>query len=256
MVLEQILLATAVVSAISLLGVFTLSIKDELLHALLPLMVAFAGGALLAAAFFDILPESIAASGIDNTMQFAVAGVLLSLVIEKFLHWHHHHKHHHKGDKSEKPFTYLSLIGSSIHNFIDGTIIAASFIISPGVGVISTFAIIAHEIPHEVGDFSLLIYGGFSRKKALLFNFLTALLAILGALAAFFLSPVLPGLAATLLPIAAGNFIYISCADLVPDMHKEQDLKKSAFQFLLFLLGIAVIVAYGVLIEPMLGIRA
>ncbi|MFH1094750.1 MAG: ZIP family metal transporter [Candidatus Micrarchaeota archaeon] len=255
MVLEQILLATAIVSAISLLGVFTLSIKDELLHALLPPMVAFAGGALLATAFFDILPESLAASGIEGTMRFAVVGVLLSLIIEKFLHWHHHHKHHHRGDKTEQPFTYLALIGGSIHNFIDGTIIAASFIVSPAMGIVSTFAIIAHEIPHEVGDFSLLIYGGFSRRKALLFNFLSGLVAIAGSLAAFFLSPVLPGLAGVLLPIAAGNFIYISCVDLVPDMHKEQDLKKSALQFLLFLLGMAVIIGYGML-EPMLGVRA
>ena len=248
MVLEQIILASFVVSLVSFVGVLTLVMKDKLLHSLLFVFVSFAAGSMIAAAFFDLMPESINASGIENTMALAVAGIVLFFIIEKFFFWHHHHKHHHEGDTNEKPFTYLNLIGDGVHNFIDGTVIAASFMASPATGIVSTFAIIAHEIPQEIGDFSLMIYGGFSYRKALLFNFITALTALIGAIATFFLLPLIPGLTNMLLPIAAGNFIYVACVDLVPELRKEIDGKKSVAQLAAFLGGIIVIVATGKLI--------
>ncbi|VVC03566.1 Zinc transporter ZupT [Candidatus Burarchaeum australiense] len=250
MVLEQILIATFIVSLMSFVGILTLALKDKLLHSLLLVFVSFAAGTMLAAAFFDLIPEGIAASGIAYTMQITVAGIVLFFIIEKFLHWHHHHKHHHRGDRGEMPFTYLNLIGDGVHNFIDGTVIAASFLSNTGVGITTTLAIIAHEIPQEVGDFSLLIYGGFTKQKALLFNFLSGLTAIAGALLTFYLSSFVPGLTAFLIPFAAGNFIYMACADLVPELHKEVEPRKSALQLAAFLLGIIVITAIlGMLAE-------
>ena len=241
MVLFEILLATLAVSALSLIGLLTLSMNDKHLHSLLYLFVSFSAGALLAAAFFDLLPEGIEASGVGLTMQLAVAGMVLFFIIEKFLHWHHHHKHHHRGERTEAPFTYLNLVGDAVHNFVDGTIIAASFLQNPALGVTTTAAIVAHEIPQEVGDFSLLIYGGFTKQKALMFNFLSSLAALLGAVLTYYFAAEVPWLIAVLIPFAAGHFIYIACADLVPEMHKERNARRSALQLLSFLAGIVVI---------------
>jgi len=241
MVLFEIIVATFVVSAMSLVGVLTLSINDRQLHSLLFLFVSFSAGALLGAAFFDLLPEGINAGGLVQTMQLAVVGVVMFFVIEKFLHWHHHHKHHHKGERTEAPFTYLNLVGDGVHNFVDGTIIAASFLQNPALGVTTTIAIMAHEIPQEIGDFSLLIYGGFTKKKALMFNYISSLTALLGAVLTYYFSAYVPALIGILLPIAAGHFIYIACADLVPEMHKETSTRRSALQFASFAAGIVLI---------------
>ena len=241
MVLEQIILASVIVSLMSFVGIITLALKDRLLHSLLPLFVSFAAGTMLATAFFDLIPESLAGANIMYTMQVVVLGIVMFFVIEKFLYWHHHHKHHHKGERGEMPFTYLNLIGDGVHNFVDGAIIAASFLANSTVGIAATIAIMAHEIPQEIGDFSLLIYGGFTKKKALLFNFASALAALVGALLTFYVSGLVPGLVGFLVPLAAGNFIYLACVDLVPEMHKELEPKKSAVQLAAFVLGLLVI---------------
>jgi zinc and cadmium transporter len=248
MVLEQILIASVVVSLISFVGIFTLSLRDELLHSLL--FLSFAAGTMLGVAFLHLIPESIQIGTVDGAMQIAVFGILSFFMVEKLLHWHHHHGHHHAGEEPEHPpFTYLNLVGDGIHNFVDGTVIAASFLTSPSLGIASTIAIIAHEIPQEIGDFSLLIYGGFSKAKALFFNFLSALTALAGALAAYFFYPYIPGLTAFLLPLAAGHFIYIACVDMVPELHKEKDPGRSAMQLVAMLLGIGVIVAMGMFVH-------
>jgi len=243
MVLETILAASFAVSLISLIGVFTLGMREKLLHSLLFYFVSFAAGAMLAAAFLDLLPEGIALAGVENFARYALFGLLVFFMIEKFIHWHHHHKHHHKGEHTEAPFTYLNLIGDAVHNFIDGTVITASFLTSTELGIVSTIAIIAHEIPQELGDYSLLIYGGFSKQKALFYNFLTALTSILGALTAFYFSSLVPNLSTLLIPFAAGGFIYIASADLVPELHKERDVSKSILQFMCFAAGIVLIAA-------------
>lgn len=248
MVLENILLATTLVSAISLIGVLTLSIKDRLLHQLLPLFVALAAGSMLAAAFFHLLPEAIAANGVSAAMPLVLAGIVLFFLIERFLHWHHHHKHHHLSDQKECPVTYLNLIGDGMHNFIDGTVMAAAFMVSPDVGWLTTLAIIAHEIPQEIGDFSLLVWGGFSKRKALFFNFVSALTALAGGVLTFYLASEVPGLVAFLLPIAAGQFIYMACVDLVPELHKEKDLHRSLMQLAAFGFGMGIIVLLGALL--------
>jgi len=248
MVLESIVLATLVVSAISLIGVVTLSVQDKLLHRLLPLLVALAAGAMLATAFFDLLPDAIRSDGVAQSMPLVLVGIVFFLLIERFLHWHHHHKHHHVSDKKECPVGWLSLIGSTLHNFIDGTIIAAGFIVSPQIGFLTTISIITHEIPHEIGDFSLLIWGGFSKRKAIFFNFLSALASLAGGVLTFFVASFVPGLTAVLLPLAAGQFIYIACVDLAPEMHKENNSRRSVEQLAAFGFGIAMIVVMSQLL--------
>ncbi len=251
MVLESIVLATLAVGAISLVGVVSLSMDDKLLHRLLPILVALAGGAMLATAFFDLLPEAIGASGVGRAMPLVLGGIVLFLLIERFLHMHHHHKHHHKADAKECPVTYLTLIGDTIHNFVDGTLIAAAYLASPQIGVLTTLSIISHEIPHEIGDFSLLIWGGFSKTKAIIFNCLSALAALAGGVITFYAASAIPGLVSVLLPLAAGQFIYIACVDLAPELHKEKDARRSLVQLAAFGFGICIIVLGGMLLPEL-----
>lgn len=235
-VLLPILLAVILVSLISLVGatLFFLRIKT-VEKAIFPL-VAFASGSLLGAAFLNLLPEAL--DQISGTTVFPIVlfGIVIFFVLERMLYWHHCHN----GICEVHPFTYLNLIGDGTHNFVDGMIIAASFLLSMPLGMVTTVAVILHEVPQELGDFGILLYGGFSRKKAISFNFLSAITAIVGALIAFFYLDML-NLSPLLIAFAAGGFIYLACVDLLPRLHGEVNMRKSVFQLLLFLGGIAVI---------------
>jgi zinc and cadmium transporter len=143
----------------------------------------------------------------------------------------------------------MNLFGDAVHNFIDGIVIAISFIADIRLGIVTTIAIIAHEVPQEIGDFGVLIYGGFSKRKALFFNFLSALTALAGALLGFFLSNSLEGIIPLILPFAAGGFIYIAASDLIPELHKEPNFKKSLLSFCFFIAGISFMLIIKVLFE-------
>jgi len=171
--LLEILLSTILVSLISFIGVVTLSLKKDFVRKILIVLVAFAAGSMLGAAFFDILPEAFEVFG-ENSFLYVLVGILIFFIVEEYIHWHHCHKEH----VEIQAFTYLNLIGDAIHNLIDGAIIAASFMIDFNMGMITTIAIASHEIPQEMGDFGLLIHGGMKRKRALFFNFLTALMCL------------------------------------------------------------------------------
>jgi len=230
MVLEQILIAAFLVSLLSFVGVIFLFNKK--IDKLLLILVSFSVGALLGGAFLHLLPESLGSSlNFEYIFLYVIIGIIAFFVLEKFLYW----RHCHQGKCAAHTFTYMSLFGDGLHNFIDGTIIAASFITSTSLGVASTIAIALHEIPQEIGDFSILLYGGFSKKKALLFNFLSALTAVLGALFVYFFSFIVGGLTTFLLPFAAGGFIYIAACDL----NKEKRIHHSLIQLLFVLIGIA-----------------
>lgn len=240
--LFQILIAVTAVSLISLAGIFFF-LKEKVMNRILFFLVSFAAGSLLGAAFLDLLPEALGSGLKESIPFFVLIGVLFMFVLEKFLHWHHHHIG--EGENETHPFTYLSLIGSALHNFTDGVIIAVSFVESTPLGIIATIAIIAHEIPHEIGDYAILIYGGFSRMKAALFNFLSALAAVLGAVIAYASSGLVEHSGPYMSAFAAGGFIYIAGTDLIPEIHKERKLKKSAYQFIAILLGIFLIYLVG-----------
>ncbi len=223
MVLEQILIATIVVSLVSLVGVVISSKKQEKGGQFLLLMVSFATGTLLAGAFFDLLPESIELLGAKQASFFVLLGLLVFFLLERFVFWHHHH---HEDHKNEKPLAYLTLIGDGLHNFFDGAAIAAGFMIGPHIGVPTTLAIMAHEIPQEIGDFSLLVYSGFTKSKALLFNLLSAFAAILGAVFFFYFSTIIDNLNGFGLAFTAGMFIYIAGVDLIPELFHNVEKEK------------------------------
>ena len=248
--LGWIMLSVFLVSLVSFVGVFTLILKKSVFNNVLFALVAFAAGTLLGAAFLDLMPEALEAAeslgiGLLNIFLYVLAGLLVFYSLERFISWHHHHHREAKDEphKEVHAFTYLSLIGDGVHNFLDGLIIAASFLTNIPLGVAATVAIALHEIPQEIGDFAMLIYGGFSRAKALFFNFLSALAAVAGGAAGYFYLSNLSHTTPFLLAFAAGGFIYIASADLIPELHKETGVWKSVTQFLLMVAGIVLIFA-------------
>ena len=234
-VLYDILASVLAVSLLSFVGLVTLSIKKIILERMLFLLVSFATGTLLAAAFLDLIPEAMEYEA-ANVMLFPLLGIMTFFLLEKSIHWHHHHT-----KKEVHAFTYLNLIGDGFHNFIDGIVIAASFLHSPALGVTTTIAIIFHEIPQEIGDFSLLIHGGFSRAKALFFNFLSALTAVAGGVLGYFFISSLESALPYLLAYTAGHFIYIATVDLLPELVAHKSPKVSALQVAAITAGMAVI---------------
>ncbi len=235
-VLVLILVSVLVVSAISLIGILTLLLNEKRMQNILPLLISFAAGSLLAAAFLDILPEALELNGTVEIFTYVLIGIIVFFILESFLYWYHCHD----GKCDVHTFTYLNIIGDGIHNFIDGMIIATSYLISIPLGAITSLAVVFHEVPQEIGDFSILVYGGFSKARALLYNFLTALTSFAGALAVYFFSAKVQNLTAFLLPFAAGGFIYIAGADLLPELHKEAEHRRTFFQLMFFLIGITI----------------
>lgn len=232
--LFYILTATILISLASLIGIITLSINEKKLSRILLFLVALSAGALMGGAFLHLLPE--AAEKVESGMLFAIvlASFVLFFFVEKVIHWHHCHD----GKCETHTFGYMNLVGDSIHNFIDGLVIAGTFLVDVKLGMAASLAVALHEIPQEIGDFGVLLYAGFEKKKALLLNLLAASIAILGGIAGYFLSFYIEAFTMYLLPFAAGGFIYIGASDLMPEIRKEENLKKSVISFTIFLAGI------------------
>ncbi|MFZ2189571.1 MAG: ZIP family metal transporter [Candidatus Magasanikiibacteriota bacterium] len=245
------ILSVIVVSLISLIGLASISLKEDRLRKILIYLVSFSAGALLADAFIHLLPEAVEESGFTLQVSiYILLGIGLSFVMEKIIHWHHcHHTHsnkcleEHHNHAHIVPFAKMNLIGDTVHNFIDGLIIGGSYLVSIPLGLATTFAVILHEIPQEIGDFGILLHGGYTRKKALFLNFITGLTAVLGAVVAILVSGIIPHLTEFLIPFAAGSFIYIAGSDLVPELHKETNARKSTLQLLISILGVFVMMA-------------
>ena len=226
-----ILVSTFLVSTISIIGILFLVLRKKLLDKILLMLVSFASGSLLGGAFLHLIPEAL--SPYDEIVFIVIlAGILVFFLLEKSL-W----KHCHEKECPVHPFAYLNLFGDGLHNFIDGMIIAASFFVSIPLGTATTIAVISHEVPQEIGDFGILVYGGISKNKALVYNFLTAITAIAGATFTYAFYEFIPKMA-YLLAFAAGSFIYIATTDLIPEMRKERKLTVSFAQFILLLAGI------------------
>jgi zinc and cadmium transporter len=238
------LMSVVLVSLISFVGMLTLSIRTEKLKKALIYFISFSAGALLGDAFIHLLPEITRENGFGIEVSFSLlGGILVFFVLEKIIHWRHFHTPmENKGHIH--PFAYTNLIGDGLHNFIDGLIIAASYLVNVPVGIATTLAVVLHEIPQEIGDFSVLLHAGLSKGKALFLNFLSALTAVLGAVIGLWLSGSIEGITKFLIPLAAGGFIYIAGSDLIPELHKHSDkLGKSVVQFIAFVLGILVMAA-------------
>jgi len=239
-----IIAATTANSLVALAGVVTLALSQKTFDKILHGLVGFSAGALLAGAFFHLIAESLDEIPVMEAFYILFAGFILFFLIEKFLHWHHCHE----GKCDVHAVSYLILIGDGIHNFIDGLIIAASFLVSMPVGVATSIAVISHELPQELGDFGVLVYSGFGKKKALAYNLLSQATSIIGGIIGFFLVGE-TGFAVYLLPFAAGGFIYISASDLIPELHKQKNLKKSMVSFMFFLLGIAFMIGIKLILK-------
>ncbi len=233
--LSWIILATLVDGLVALVGVFTLGMRKKLFDMLVFLLVAFSAGALLGGAFFHLLVESVDQIALNAALVYLILGFALFFVLEKVLLW----RHCHEGKCDVHPFTYLILFGDGVHNFIDGLVIAASFLVSVPFGIVSTMLILSHEIPQELGDFGVLVYGGIEKRTALLYNLAAQLTCVLGGLAGYFGLQAAGGAMAPLLAFAAGGFIYIAASDLIPELHKEEEMSKAANAFAVFLVGVA-----------------
>ena len=236
--LGWILAATVLDGLMALAGVFTLWMKKKALDRLVCLLVAFSAGALLGGAFFHLLAESAAELSLDVALIWLVFGFCLFFMLERVLKWHHCHD----GKCDVHPFTYLLLVGDGVHNFIDGLVIAASFFVSVPFGILTTFMVISHEIPQELGNFGVLVYGGIEKKKALAYNLISQLTCVIGGIVGFFASGLI-GSMSPLLAFAAGGFMYISASDLIPELHKEENTVKAWNCFAAFLVGLGLMFA-------------
>ncbi|HNP74978.1 MAG TPA: ZIP family metal transporter [bacterium] len=226
------LLAVLVVSLASLVGVIGLIFSKNILDKALIILVSFAAGSLMGGAFFHILPEQLEAS--NDSLQlfvYVVAGFCLFFFLERILRWHHCHKGH---CDTHAHLGWLNLVGDGVHNFIDGMVIFAAFSVGPLLGGPVLLSIIFHEIPQELGDFGVLVYSGFSRFKALVYNFISALLSFAGVIVAFIFYYYNLSIEDFLLPLAAGGFIYIAASDLVPELHQTKKIANSLLNFVVF----------------------
>lgn len=233
------LVSVAIVSLISLVGVLTLALNRNLLQKIILYLVSFAVGALFGDAIIHLIPEAYETFGKGlPTALMVILGIFVFFVLEKFIRWRHCHDVH--CETHLKPVVYINLIGDAVHNFIDGLVIAVSYSVSFPLGIATTIAVILHEIPQEIGDFGVLVQGGLSVKKALLYNFLSALTAILGAVLFLVFGNLTGNFKMALIPITAGGFIYMAGSDLIPELHHEERPIKSLLQIIFIALGVGI----------------
>jgi zinc and cadmium transporter len=233
------LVAVSIVSLISFVGILTVSIKLDLLKRIVMYLVSLSAGALLGGAFFHLIPEAAEADGFSfNLALFVLVGILVFFALEKIICWRHCHVP--TSEEHPHPFALMNLIGDLFHNIIDGMVIAGSFLVSVPLGISTTLAVAFHEIPQEMGDFGVLIHGGFSRFKALMLNFSVALSAMIGAVAVLALNLPVGAVTTFLIPFTAGGFIYIAASDLIPEMKKDIRPLNSFFQMIFLLLGLLI----------------
>ncbi|MGB5491911.1 MAG: ZIP family metal transporter [Woeseiaceae bacterium] len=235
--LYWIILGGLLMAAIAMVGSVTLVLKPATLDRLLLPLVAFAAGSLIGGAFFHMIPAAIDANAdILGIGVAVVTGFTLFFVLEQVLHWHHCHR---AQSDCKQPLTYLILIGDALHNFLGGLAIAGTFLIDVRLGITSWLAAAAHEVPQELGDFGVLVHGGWSKRRALLFNVLSGLTFLLGGLLAYRLSFQMD--VSWLIPFAAGNFLYIGASDLVPEVNKHDNYRANAIHLMAFIVGVALL---------------
>lgn len=242
----QTIFGVVLVSLISLVGVATVSISQARLKRMLFVLIGLAAGGLFGDAFIHLLPESYAQLNARRTVAaYVLAGLFGFFILEKFLRWRHEHSL--PAPDKIHPMGWMNLVADGLHNLIDGMLIGASYLVNSQVGMTTTLAVILHEIPQEIGDFGVLIQAGMSRGKALLFNYLSATLAIVGAVISLLIGTSVHGFTSAMLPITAGGFIYIAGADLLPELHRESDPAKSALQLLAMCAGVGLMLLLTIL---------
>jgi zinc and cadmium transporter len=237
--LYWIILGGLLMAAIAMVGSVTLVLKPATLDRIVLVLVAFAAGSLIGGAFFHMIPAALAAGlgGLETGIA-TVTGFAVFFILEQLLHWHHCRR---ADSDCKQPLTYLILIGDGLHNFLGGLAIAGTFLVDVRLGITAWLAAAAHEVPQELGDFGVLVHGGWSKRRALVFNVLSGLTFLLGGLVTYSLSAQLD--TTWLIPFAAGNFLYIGAVDLVPEIGKHDKLKSNLIHVLAFLTGILLLLA-------------
>lgn len=233
-----IVIVSVLEACVSFVGGLFAIFQKERIGKIAHFVVSFAVGALLGVSFFELIPEAIEEYSAHTVLPFVFAGILLFFILEKFLFWYHCHG-------KECPvhtYTYLILWGDMLHNFIDGVIIALAFLVDINVGIAASLAVIFHEIPQEISDFSILLHGGLSFRKALFYNFLVALSVIAGAMITYVFGESLIPFLPFALALIAGNFIYLASTDLMPELHEKSGAAHSIGQILLIVLGALLVV--------------
>lgn len=234
-----IFLASFVESLVAFIGGALAIFNEEKVRRASHFIVSFAVGALLGVSFLELIPEAIEMSSGELIFPLVLVGIILFFVLEKFLFWYHCHG----GECPVHTYTYLILWGDFLHNFIDGVIIAFAFLADIKLGVITSIAVIFHEIPQEIGDFGVLVHGGLSRKKALFYNFLVAIPVMAGALVTYAFGSIIESFLPIGLALIAGNFIYLAATDLMPELHEATSLKHGLSQVLFIIFGALLVIA-------------
>lgn len=234
----EALASVTLVSLVSLVGVVFIAISEVRLKQIVFLLVSVAVGALFGDTFIHIIPEAFAKSEDAGRASLCVLGGILGFfVLEKFLRWHHHHtvedEHH------IHPMGYMNLVADGVHNAIDGLLIGAAFLKSTNLGIATTVAVVLHEIPHEICHFGVLVHAGFTRRRALWLNLLSASLAIAGAVIALLAGSHSESFTRIMLPLTAGGFIYIAGTDLLPELTHDIAPQKSVLQVACMSVGVA-----------------
>ena len=233
------IISVVFVSLISLIGAVIIFINRELSKETLLNLVAFSAGSMLGGAFFHLLPEAVNTMNITSVSIGALTGILLSYSVEMLLTWRHCHIP--SSENHPHTFVYMNLIGDGVHNFIDGVVIAGTYMVDIRIGIITTLAIILHEIPQEIGDFGVIVYGGVEARKAIYYNLLSGVTAIGGALLALLLGEYIEAFSVSIIPIALGNFLYIACSDLVPELKDEKNLSYGIIRLSLMVFGVSLL---------------
>lgn len=226
-----------IISLMSFVGILTLLLGKSILKRILFFLVSFAVGGLFGGAFFHLIPESVEQIGVHQTSLLIISGIMIFFILEKFIHWRHCHVEEHC---RTHPVVTMNLIGDTVHNFIDGLLIGSSYLVNIKLGIATTAAILLHEIPQEFGDFGVFIHGGCTPKRAIAYNFLSALAAVAGAIIALIIGNSVHGFSQMLVPIAAGGFIYIAGSDLIPELKHSPHLRDSAVQLIAIAIGLTI----------------
>ena len=246
MLLLQIILATVIVSLVSLIGIFTVYRNTKFYKPIIKKIISLAAGTILAISFLDLLPESLDQGNNPETIMLtALISFLLFFILERYWHYHHcrciHDNEHDHSHDEKKSLVYTNLVGDGIHNFLDGFLIATAFMLNFYIGIMTTLAVILHEIPQEISDFGILLYGGYSKSQAIAYNLLFALTAVLGGIVSYLFGQNFKEYLPFMTAFAAGNFIYLASADLIPELQNEKNPKNVRQHTLWLLIGVAII---------------
>lgn len=235
------------VSFIAIIAAIPFLLKKEIPQQILLVLMSLSVGTLLGSVFLHFLPEIAEESYTTSVALFILIGFFVFLLLEKFIHWHHSHTAGECGHGHGYHLAPLNIIGDGVHNFLDGLVIAGSYAVSLPLGIAATISVIFHEIPQEIADFSILLYAGLTKTKALLFNFLSATAAIIGAITGIIFTEHIHGFSGVIIPFAIGNFLYIAASNLVPELHRHCKITDTILHSIAIAAGVGIMLLVSII---------